>query len=79
LGFALKKAWETLTMTIMLSLHTITAIVLVFCTKVDLVNQLALVVLEQGRRWNAWLIWRAASCRGGRKEAELQSAQSPPE
>jgi hypothetical protein len=78
LGFAQRKYWEILTITNMLNLYTICAGRLAICTKVDLKNQLALVLL-QGRQLSAWLIWRVASCRGGRREAKSQSAKSPPE
>jgi hypothetical protein len=78
IGFCTEKGWETIIFAGMLSLRTIGAGILAICCKADLTNKLVLVLL-QGRRWSAWLIWRATSCRGGRRAAKLQSAQSPPE
>jgi hypothetical protein len=73
LGFALRKDSVTLTISIMPSLHTITAMVIY--GKVDRENKLAFVLLE-GRRWSAWLIWWAASCRGGGRALKSQSVES---
>jgi hypothetical protein len=59
----------------MLSLHT-TAVLLVMCSREDLANRLALLLM-QARQWSELLIWRVASSRGGRKAIDSQSAPPP--